>query len=164
MSAANSFDDHNGMMDPFSKFWIDMMSKMSSGTASAQQPARAESVEKMRRAFFDAWAHHCDEFMRSDQFLESMKKTMDGALAFKQQVNEFLTRTLHETQMPARSDTDSIMLVLRSLEERLFEKIDGLSNRVGNLEKHMGAGGAPGGERTDPESSAAGARRAKGPK
>ena len=114
---------------------MDLMSRMSgAGLGSAPSSAREDAVKRMRRAFFDAWADHCDEFMRSEVFLDAMKKSMDGALAFKQQVNEFLTRSLHENQMPARSDTDSIMLVLRSMEERVLERIDQLSGRVERLE------------------------------
>lgn len=93
----------------------------------------------MRQAFFDAWAQYCDEFMRSPAFLDAMKKAMDGALAFKQQINEYLTRTLHETQIPARSDTDSIMLVLRSLEERVLGRIEDLNRKVNELSDRVQA-------------------------
>ncbi len=122
--------------DQFSQFWFDMMSKMGAG---AFTPPRTSSptddmMKQMRQAFFDSWAKYCEEFMRSEQFLSMMKKSMDGALAFRTQLNEFMTKALHEKQMPARSDTDSILLVLRSLEERVLDRIEKLSDRVGNLE------------------------------
>lgn len=122
--------------DPFSQFWFDMMSKMGAG---AFTPPRTTSptddmMKQMRQAFFDSWAKYCEEFMRSEQFLSMMKKSMDGALAFRTQLNEFMTKALHEKQMPARSDTDSILLVLRSLEERVLDRIERLSDRVANLE------------------------------
>jgi hypothetical protein len=75
--------------------------------------------------------------MRSPAYLDAMKKSMDGALAFKQQINEFLTRALLEQQIPARSDTDSILLVLRSLEERVLSRIDNLNERVDDLAARM---------------------------
>ncbi len=122
--------------DPFSRFWVDLMSKMSgtpfAPTASQMQD---EAMKRMRQAFFDSWAKHCDEFLRSDAFLDILKKSMDSALAFKQELNEFMTRALHEKQMPARSDTDSILLVLRSMEGRVLERLDQLSRRVDALEK-----------------------------
>jgi hypothetical protein len=89
----------------------------------------------MRQSFFDAWARSCDDFMRSDQFLEMMKRSMDGALAFRKQMNEFLTRALGEGQMPSRQDTDAIMDVLRSFQERVLDQLESLSQRVEALER-----------------------------
>ena len=121
--------------DPFTKFWSDCVSKMT-GAGMTPSPTQVsdDAMKQMRRAFFDAWAHHCDEFMRSPAFLDGMKKAMDGALAFREQLNEFMTRALHEGQAPARSDTDSIMLVLRSLEERVLDRLDRLEERVASME------------------------------
>jgi hypothetical protein len=127
--------------DVFSQFWMDMMSKMAPGAFTAPRASTSASDETMRQfrqAFFDSWAVHCEQFMRSEQFLGLMKKSMDSALAFREQLNEFLTKTLHENQMPARSDTDSILLVLRSMEERVLERIEGLNQRVSSLESRLG--------------------------
>lgn len=136
MDAAKAADGTaNGTGDPFSRFWMDLMSNMSSGGFAGQGTSnQSEYTSRARRAFFDAWANHCDEFMRSPTFLDAMKKSMDASLAFKQQVNEFLMRSLHESQMPTRGDTDSIMMVLRSMEERVLSRIDRLTQRVEAIE------------------------------
>lgn len=135
--------NNNGPADPFTKFWSDWMSQMGAmGMPQPAAPARDQAMKHMRQAFFDAWAQHCDEFMRSEMFLDTMKRSMDSALGFKQQMNEFLTRVLHESQAPARTDTDSIMLVLRSFEERVLNRIDDLGQRVTNLEAHVGRAAA----------------------
>ncbi len=121
--------------DPFTKFWSDCVSKMSGAGFTPNPPQVSDdSMKQMRRAFFDAWANHCDEFMRSPAFLDGMKKSMDGALAFREQLNEFMTKALHGAQAPARSDTDSIMLVLRSLEERVLDRLDRLEERVASID------------------------------
>jgi hypothetical protein len=121
--------------DPFTKFWTDCVSQMTGAGFTPTPPQVSEdAMKQMRRAFFDAWAHHCEEFMRSPAFLEGMKKSMDGALAFREQLNEFMTKALHEAQAPARSDTDSIMLVLRSLEERVLDRLDRLEEKVASLD------------------------------
>lgn len=126
--------------DPFTKFWTDCVSKISGAGLSPTTPKISDdAIQQMRRAFFDAWAHHCDEFMRSPAFLDGMKKAMDGALAFREQLNEFMTKALHEAQAPARSDTDSIMLVLRSLEERVLDRLDRLEERVASLDEAAAA-------------------------
>lgn len=129
--------------DPFTKFWSDCVSKMTgTGFAPAASNLSDDAMKQMRRAFFDAWANHCDEFLRSPAFLEGMKKAMDGALAFREQLNEFMTQALHHAQAPARTDTDSIMLVLRSLEERVLVRLDRLERRVASLEDPAESGAA----------------------
>jgi len=55
--------------------------------------------------------------------------------------------------MPARSDTDSILVVLRSMEDRVLERIDRLSHRVDALESSVSG--------TSPD-AASGKRRPKG--
>lgn len=155
--------NNNTPSDPFTKFWSDWMSQMGAmGLGQPAAPARDHMMKQMRQAFFDAWAQHCDEFMRSDMFLDAMKRSMDSALAFKQQMNEFLTRTLHEGQAPARSDTDSIMLVLRSFEERVLSRIDDLGDRVKDLEAHVGRATAKAGGEEDSTRSTGQAKRQKG--
>jgi len=146
----NPFNDANSTKpsDPFTGFWMDLMSRMAGAGRPAATPSQDEVFKQMRQAFFDAWAQYCDEFMRSPAYLEAMKKSMDGALAFKQQVNEMLTRALHEQQIPARSDTDSILLVLRSLEERVLSRIDHLNERVDDLAARVAP--APGAEAAAP--------------
>jgi hypothetical protein len=129
----------NAAGDPFNRFWTDWMAQMGAmGVVPPSGPSCEEAMKQMRKGFFDAWAKHCDEFMRSEPFLDAMKRSMDNALAFKQQLNEFLTRSLHDGQAPARSDTDSIMLVLRSFEDRLLKRIDTLDARLTALEAHLG--------------------------
>ena len=150
----------NPMGDPFSKFWMDCMAKMTgAGFGSTTGPSTSDdAVKQVRRAFLDAWAQHCEEFMRSPSFLEGMKRAMDNSLAFREQLNEFLTRALHEGQFPARSDTDSILVVLRSLEDRVLDRLDRLEKRVAGVED---SSGAPGEERAT-AGAAPGARRSKG--
>ncbi|MFQ5413543.1 MAG: hypothetical protein ACE5E6_03695 [Phycisphaerae bacterium] len=140
----SGFDHANQASDAFMKFWSDMMNNMSGMGAASPSAARDEAVKHMRRAFFDAWAASCDEFMKSEQFLAAMKESMDGALAFKRQINEFLTKALHEQQMPTRSDADDIMAAVRRLEHRVIDRLDDLTRRVEALEKSRDhpAGGA----------------------
>lgn len=149
MAQFGAFDGGSGA-DAFTRFWADTMSRMMACGAIPQPAATPteEGLKQMRQAFFDAWASHCEEMMRSEQFLQMMRRSMDNALAFREQLNEFMTRALHENQMPARSDTDSILLVLRSLEERVLDRIEQLSRRVSNIEARDGRDVAPTGSPT----------------
>ncbi len=151
--------------NPFAKVWSDWASQMmASGLAPPSGDMREAVARQMRQAYFDAWARHCEEFLGSEQFLETMKRSMDGALAFRQQLNEFMTKALHEVQAPARSDTDSILLVLHSLEDRVLGRIDELSRRVASLEQPAGEKGSAAESRsgTGPKGGRTGPSRVKG--
>jgi hypothetical protein len=136
----NGFGGNEGtqVADPFSTFWADMMAKMAS--AGFGQPfgaAQDSAMHAMRQAFFDAWQRQCEQFMRSEPFLDAMKRSMDGAMAFREQVGKFLTKALNEGQVPTTSDIDSILRVLQTLDQRLVNRIEGLSARLDALEQRM---------------------------
>jgi len=144
-----------GPADPFTKFWTDMAQKMAPGAMGnmgmpgamgaqvgaafpGAEAAQEATVKAMRKAFFDAWAQQCDEFMRSDAFLEGMKQSMDSALAFREQVNKFMGQAMKDSPLPTREDTDSILQGLRGFEERVLDQIEALAERVGRLEAKAG--------------------------
>lgn len=122
--------------DPITKFWSDVMASMGAGTMP-KPPSQEDILKQMRRAFFDAWAAKCEDFMQSDAFLGMMKQSMESTLAFREKTNEFLKSSLGSAQMPSRDDTDSILITLRSLQEKMLDKLDGLSDRVARLETSL---------------------------
>ena len=142
----NQTASSGGASDPFTKYWSEMMGHLSAGQGAspggsqasnpfgAFGPSQEEVARQMRQAFFDSWARYAEDYMRSDAFLDAMKKSMEQALAFKQQVNEFLTKSLRESQMPTQDDTDSILLAVRRLEERVLDRLAALTRRVEGLE------------------------------
>jgi hypothetical protein len=49
-------------------------------------------------------------------------------------MNQFLGQTLQSGQIPSREDTDTILMAVRTLEERVVDRLDTLSQRVDQLE------------------------------
>lgn len=146
MSGFGGFGGGGGS-DPFTKFWSEMTNKMgSSGFGMPFDGSNEAAMKAMRQAFFDSWSHHCEEFMRSPMFLDAMKQSMDSALTFREQVNSFLNKALQESQVPTRRDTDSILQVLRGLEERVLDQLQSLSKRVDAMETRTGKQPVAGGE------------------
>jgi hypothetical protein len=134
-------DTNNAMPggDVFMKFWTDAMGKMT--TVGMTPPAASpDMMDQMRKSFFGVMSQHADEFMRSEQFLETMKQTMDNALAFRQQLNQFLTQNLKSANMATSSDAEHISVLIRGMEERMMSKLDHLSERVERLETNGSAG------------------------
>lgn len=121
--------------DPFAAFWQDAMANSPFGMMG-KPPADAddEMFKRMRQSFFDAWEKHCVEFMGSEQFLSAMKQSMDTAVAFRKQLNEFLTRTMSQAQIPTKADNDTIVEILRGIEESMTKRLDDISRRVAVLE------------------------------
>jgi hypothetical protein len=128
-----SMSDSQSATDPFAAFWTDWMSRMG-GSATKSTSETPEAVKQMRQMFFDAWAKYAEQFMRSEQFLSAMKQSMDNALAFRQQLDQFLTQGVRNMQMPARGDTDHIVMLLRSLEDRVMSRLDDLDARITAVE------------------------------
>jgi len=125
---------HSTAADPFTRFWSDMMSQMpgmgATGVGATRASGSDEAAKQMQRMFFDAMAKYCDDFLRSEQFLTAMKQMMDRSIAFKQQVDQFLTKAMHGMQAPARADMEDITGVLRSVEERVLSRLEKLEAQV----------------------------------
>lgn len=121
--------------DAFAKFWQDFSAQMmAAGMPTQPQNPSVEAAAQMRRIFFDAMAKHAEEFMRSEAFLKNMKQAMDAGLAWQQSMNQAMQKTLGAAQMPSRSETDHIALLVRGMEDRLVDKIEALSRRVAKME------------------------------
>jgi hypothetical protein len=120
----------------FVRFWQDMMSQAAGGPAGFDPAARmsSESLRQMRQVFFEAMSRACDEFMRSPPFLEMMKQTMDQSLAFRKQINEFLTSALQSAQAPTQDDMGEILKTLHTIETGLLRRVEDLSARVASME------------------------------
>ncbi len=164
-------DNHHSQTatDPFQQFWGDFFSRVGmSPSAPPQAPSPSkEAAQQMQRMFFDAMAKYCDDFMRSEQFLKMMKETMDRSLAFKQQVDQFLSQLQRGMQSPAKADMDDLGGLLRSIEERVLGRLSALEDKVAAVEETRRTGrsapGRAGGSRPS-DRTAARRPRAKGKK
>lgn len=115
----------------FQKLWVDSASKIMQAafTISPNSPP-PEIVRQIRAGIFQALASSWEEFMRSPQFLESMKQWMENAITFRKMTTDFMARVRNEMQAPSREDIDTIMLNIRHLEKRLLDRLDELEAQV----------------------------------
>jgi len=119
--------------DAFSGFWQDFLSKLGMPAEAVAAPSPAfssEAVRQMQRVFLDAMAKYCDDFLRSEQFLQMMKQTMDRSLAFKQQLDQFLCQVQKGVQTPARVDLDDLAGTLRTLQQSVLARLEALEKKV----------------------------------
>ena len=117
----------------FQKIWTDTFTKMMQLGFTSPDAAPPEFLRQIRGGIFQALSQSWDEFMRSPQFLESMKQWMENAMAFRKMSNDFLTRARHEGQAPAREDIDATMQAVHHMESRVLDRMEELAKQVGAL-------------------------------
>lgn len=98
-----------------------------------------EVLRRMQATFFDAMAQHAEQFMRSPQFLEAMKRSMDQALQFKRQMDDYLKSNLSNAfeTVSGGANTEILSAIRQSsaqLQAHIDSRIDRLEARVARLE------------------------------
>lgn len=131
----DGFDGFQQQSDPFTKFWTEFMANSPmAGMMPPSAGAREDMMKKMRAAFFQSWGKYCEDFMASEQFLQLMKQQMDNALTMRSQINDFLAKAADQSPMAAKSDTEAIVLAIKSMDQRVGKQLAELSQRVSALE------------------------------
>lgn len=155
--------NNNQPADAFAQMWGDFFSRMTTPPAAANP---IEMSKQMQQAFLDALARYCDEFMRSEQFLQMMKQTMDGALAFRRQLDGFLKEAQQSAQAPTRDDVSEAVEAIRGLEERLMQRLEAVEHKVNGIEDRLDGDATSAGQKSaaaqsgDAQSAAAGRKSA----
>lgn len=146
--------------DAFTRMWTEFANNMmSAGLSYRPESPPPEMARTMRSAMFQAMSRYAEEFMRSPQFLEFMRQSMDSAILFKKMVNDFLGRAQFEMQGVSRGDMDALVRRLRRLETRIMDRFDELNERLDALEARLGLSE---GEAAGPSRGARAARPGRG--
>ena len=137
----DSFEKVGQEAAAFQKMWMENFTKtMQAAFQYTPEAAPPEILRQIRAGIFQTLAQSWEEYMRSPQFLDSMRQWMDNAITFRKISNEFLGRVRNEIQAPSRSDIDTVMLAVRHMEKRLLDRLDELS---ANLAQANGKAGSP---------------------
>jgi uncharacterized protein (DUF2267 family) len=123
----------------FQKIWLESISKMlNTAFAFGTESPPPELLREIRTGVFAALAKSWEEFMRSPQFLESMKQWMESAVAFRKMSNDFMATARNEMQATSRDDIDTIMLAVRHMEKRLLDRIEEVAAQLQQLKSANG--------------------------
>jgi uncharacterized protein (DUF2267 family) len=131
----------------FQKIWMESMSKvMQTAFTIGPNSPPPDVLHQIRSGIFQALAQSWEEFMRSPQFLESMKQWMDNAINFRKMSNDFMAKVRNEMQAPSRDDIDTVMLTVRHIEKRLLDRMEDLTTKIDELNNRLDGrtGKAPG--------------------
>ena len=101
-----------------------------------------EMLRQFQNAFLQSLSGYCERYMRTPEFLDGMKRAMDNALTFRQQVNEFLDGAVSAGFRPPGgmpADQTVIVDAVRETERKLRDHIDVLTERLEKIETHLNA-------------------------
>jgi len=122
------------------QMWLEFATKMSAaGSAVAPESPPSDAAKQMRGIFLQALGQATEQYMRSPQYLASVKQSMDSSVAFRQQLNDFMAQLRHATGGLARPDIDCLLMAVRRCETRTLDKLDELANQLNNLEDRLNA-------------------------
>lgn len=135
---SDNFEKTADQAAAFQKIWMDSMSKLmqTAFTFGTNSPP-PDVLKQIRAGIFQALAQSWEEFMRSPQFLESMKQWMDNAINFRKMSNDFMAKVRNEMQSPSRDDIDTVMLTVRHMEKRLLDRMENLSLKIADLTSRL---------------------------
>jgi hypothetical protein len=122
----------------FQQIWGETFSKlMQLGFTFSPESAPPDFMRQMRSGIFEALGKSWEHFLRSPQFMESMKQHMDNAIAFRKMSGDFFTKMRHETQSTSRDDIDAIMLTVRHMETRVLERVERLAMKIDHINQQI---------------------------
>jgi uncharacterized protein (DUF2267 family) len=142
---------------------MDSMSKiMQTAFTFGSNSPPPDVLKQIRTGMFQALAQSWEEFMRSPQFLDSMKQWMDTAINFRKMSNDFMAKVRNEMQSPSRDDIDTVMLTVRHMEKRLLDRMEELTGKINELSTRLD--GQPGKPAPKPASTRGNTQKARKPR
>ena len=122
----------------FQKLWTDSFANMASvwSQFSPSSPP-SDEMRKMRGGMLKVLAETWDEYMRTPQFMEMMKGSLNGALDLKRMARDGMNRVHEQFETPSKEDIDGVLLAIRHVERRLLDRLEGLDDRVANLDEKI---------------------------
>ena len=120
--------------------WVEWATKMATASMAFRAgSAPPDTARDVRDAGFTAMSQAADRFMRTPQFLEMMKQSLDGSIAFRKQLNELLTQTHHSVQGVAKQDVEGVTKAIRRVETRVLARIEELCDRLDAVSRRLDA-------------------------
>jgi uncharacterized protein YdcH (DUF465 family) len=116
------------------KLWLDSFGSMANvwSEYSSDSPP-PEEMRKVRNGMLKGLSGTWDEFMRTPQFMEMMKVSLNGALDLKRMAREGMNKIHEQFEMPTKEDIDGILLAIRHVERRVLDRLEGVDDRVRNI-------------------------------
>jgi hypothetical protein len=120
--------------------WLDFATRMTAAGLSFQSDqSPPDAARHVRDVTLDAFGRETDKYMRSPQFLQAIKQTLDTSIAARKQLNTFLTQAHHSVQGVSKQDLDALSLSVRQLQTRVLDRLEQLIERVDDVSQRLNA-------------------------
>ncbi|MBV8176467.1 MAG: hypothetical protein JO151_18145 [Verrucomicrobia bacterium] len=131
--SSDNLNKYFDQVTAFQKLWTDSLANMASvwSQFSPGSPPTDE-MRKMRGGMLKVLAETWDEYMRTPQFMEIMKASLNGMLDLKGMARDGMNRVHEQFENPSKNDIDDVLLAIRHVERRLLDRLEGLDDRVTN--------------------------------
>ena len=124
--------------DMFNRMWSSFATDMAkAGLAFDASQPQPDAARAMRDTMLATMNQHAQSFLRSPEFLEGMRESLDKSMAARKQLNDFLAQAQHEFQSASREDTDQVMQAIASLESRITSGMDRLGEHVDRIAQRL---------------------------
>jgi len=124
----------------FQNLWLDSMSRMA-GVWSQYSPGSPppEEINKIRSGVLKVLSETWEEFMRTPQFMEMMKASLNGALDLRRFARDGMHKVHEQFETPDKNDIDGVLLAIRHVERRILDRLDGFEERLAEVKERIGA-------------------------
>jgi len=118
--------------------WMDSMTGLANAW-SEYSPSNTppEELKKVRQRMLGAISKSWEDFMRTPQFMEMMRESLNNAVKWGAGAKEGANR-MHETMgTAAKQDIDGVLLAIRHVEKRVLDGIETLQETIEGLQNDL---------------------------
>ena len=122
----------------YGKMWSDFAATLTkAGMAFSPEDTPPDAARSVRTNVLKAWSQYCDDFLRSEEFVNTMKQSMKQSIEFKKQMNQMMGNVHHEFQGASRQDIDHLMQTISHLERRIIDSVERMESQLDAMGKRM---------------------------
>jgi hypothetical protein len=131
---SNSFDQAASLQ----KIWLDSFAKMA-GAFSEMSPLSPppDQFRTLRSGMLKVLSEFWNEFMRTPQFMEMMKLSINGAFDVRSMMRENMNRIHEQLETPTKEDVDGVLLAIRHVERRVLDRLEGMEDRIASIREAL---------------------------
>lgn len=126
------------------KVWLDSMvgaAKVWSQYSPENPPP--DELRKIRKGMLDVISASWDEYMRTPQFMELMRDSLNNTMNWQGYATEGVNRMHDVLQTASKRDVDGLLLAIRHVEKRLLDQMESLDEATASLAAKLDKRPAP---------------------
>ena len=122
----------------FQKMWMESMSGMARvwSEYSPQNPPPDE-LKKVRQGVLRAISQSWEDYMRSPEFLHSMRETMNNSIQWQKWTKENSRKFHQATGGASKDDMQGVMVAIQHVERRVLDCLDEMQAKVNNMQAEL---------------------------